>query len=69
MKTSSLEGLVDGPEPTHVGAGGEENEPQDGHAEVGRSTTSTHPRQTANQIHSQCGAVHCQHHREGKDRG
>lgn len=63
--TSSLEGLVDGSEPAHVGAGGEEDEPQEGHAEVGRPATSTHPRQTANEIYSQRGAIHCQHHREG----
>ena len=42
-----LEGLVDGPEPAHVGAGREEDEPQDGHAEVGRSAASTHPGQAA----------------------
>ncbi len=63
--TGSLEGLVDGPEPAHIGAGGEEDEPQDGHAEVCRSAASTHPRQTANQINSQRGAIHCQQQREG----
>ena len=59
-----LEGLVDGPEPAHVGAGGEEDEPQEGHAEVGRPAASAHPRQTANQINSQCCSVHCEHHRD-----
>lgn len=49
---SLLEGFVDGPEPAHIGTWGEKDEPQDGHAKVGCSTTSTHPRQTANQIDS-----------------
>ena len=54
----SLEGLVDGSEPADVGAGGEENEPQDSHAKVSGPAPATHPRQAANQIHGQCGAVH-----------
>lgn len=62
-RTGLLEGLVDGPEPAHVRAGGEEDEPQEGHAEVGRPTTSAHPRQTADQINNQCGSIHCKHHR------
>ena len=53
-----LEGLVDGPEPAHIGAGSEQNEPQDGHAKVGCSASTTHPCQAANEIHGQCGTVH-----------
>lgn len=49
--TVSLKSLVNGPEPAHVGAGREEDEPQESHAEVGGTATSAHPRQTANQIH------------------
>lgn len=63
----SLEGFVNGPEPAHVGAGGEEDEPQDGHAEVGRAAASTHPRQAADEINGQSGGVHCQH-RKKRDR-
>jgi len=55
----SLEGLVDGPEPAHVGAGREHEQPDDGQAEVGHAPSSEHPREAANQIHRQCGAVHC----------
>lgn len=62
--TGLLEGLVDGPEPAHIRAGGEEDEPQDGHAEVGRSTTTAHPCQTANQINSQRGTIHCRHQKQ-----
>lgn len=40
----SLEGLVNGPEPAHVGAGSEEDQPQEGHAEVGGAASATHPR-------------------------
>lgn len=54
----SLEGLVDGPEPAHVGAGSEEDQPQDGHAEVGGAAAATHPRQATNQVNSQSGRVH-----------
>lgn len=46
----SLKSLVNGPEPAHVGAGREQDEPQESHAEVGGTATSAHPRQTANQI-------------------
>lgn len=53
-----LEGLVDGPEPAHVGAGSEEDQPQEGHAEVGGTAAATHPRQTANQVNRQSGCVH-----------
>ena len=60
-----LEGLVDGPEPADVRAGSEQDEPQDGHAEVGCPAASTHPCQTANQINCQSGGVHCQHDRGG----
>lgn len=63
---SSLKGLVDGPEPAHVGAGREEDEPQKGHAKVGRSATSTHPRQAPDQINSERCTVHCQHFRDGE---
>lgn len=51
-ETSLLERFVDGPEPAHIGTWREEDEPQEGHAKVSRSSTSTHPRQTANQINS-----------------
>lgn len=61
--TGLLEGLVDGSEPAHVGTRGEKDEPQEGHAKVGRSSTSTHPRQAADEINSQRGAIHCQRHR------
>lgn len=61
-----LEGLVDWPEPADVGAWSEEDEPQDGHAKVGRSSTAAHPGKTTNQIKSQSGAVHCQHHRQAE---
>lgn len=54
----SLEGLVDGPEPAHVGAGCEEDEPQDGHAEVGGAAAAAHPRQAANQVNGQSSRVH-----------
>lgn len=50
--TSLLEGFVDGPEPAHIGTWSKEDEPQDCHAKVGRSATSTHPCQAANQINS-----------------
>ena len=53
-----LEGLVDRPEPAHIGAGSEQDEPQDGHAEVGGSASTAHPRQAANEIHGQRGTVY-----------
>lgn len=56
----SLKSLVDGPEPAHVGAGREQDEPQERHAEVGGTATSAHPRQTANQINGESDGVHCQ---------
>lgn len=62
---SSLKSLVNGPEPAHVGAGREQDEPQESHAEVGGTATSAHPRQTANQIDGQSGGVHCQCGGEG----
>lgn len=61
----SLKSLVNGPEPAHVGAGREQDEPQESHAEVGGTATSAHPRQAANQINSQSGGVHCKCGREG----
>lgn len=46
----SLKCLVNGPEPAHVGAGREEDEPQESHAKVGSTATSAHPRQAADQV-------------------
>lgn len=60
----SLKGLVNGPEPAHVGAGREQDEPQERHAEVGGAAASAHPRQAANQINGESGGVHCQCGRE-----
>lgn len=62
---SSLKRLVDGPEPAHVGAGREQDEPQERHAEVGRAAAAAHPRQAANQINGKSGGIHCQWGEEG----
>lgn len=61
-----LEGLVDGSEPAHVGAGGEQDEPQNGHAKVSGPAPAAHPRQAANQIDRQGGTVNCNNNRWGK---
>ena len=53
-----LEGLVDGPEPAHIGAGSEHQQPDDGKAEVGHAPSGEHPCEAANQIHRQGNTVH-----------
>lgn len=53
----SLKCLVDGPEPTNVRARSEHEEPDDGHAEVGHSTSTKHPNKTADEIHSKCSTI------------
>lgn len=55
------EGLVDGPEPAHVRAGGEHEEPDDGQSEVGHAAAAEHPHEAANQIHHQRGGVNWKH--------
>lgn len=57
--THILEGLVDWSKPADIGAGREENEPDDGHPKVGGSSSPTHPGKATNQIDSQCGTVYC----------
>lgn len=60
-----LEGLVNGPEPTHIGAGGEENQPYDGHAKICHAPSTQHPHKAAHQIHSQGDCMHYKtHHQE-----
>lgn len=54
----SLEGVVNGSEPAHIRTRGEENNPYDRHAEVSHSSTSKHPRQTAEEIHQQGRTIH-----------
>lgn len=54
-----LEGLVDGPEPTDIRAGREHEDPDDGHAKVGHTTSTKHPCKAANEIHNKCGTVNC----------
>lgn len=61
MVSYLLEGFVNGPKPAHIGAGSEEDEPQNSHSEIDSSSSATHPCQAANQIHCQSDAVHCKH--------
>lgn len=56
----SLKCLVNGPEPAHVGAGREQDEPQESHAKVGGAAASAHPRQAADQVNGEGGGIHCQ---------
>lgn len=53
-----LEGLVDGSEPTYVGAGSEHEQPDDSQPKVRHTTSTKHPRKATNEIHSQGSAVH-----------
>lgn len=55
------EGLVDGPEPAHVRAGGEHEEPDDGQSEVCYAAAAEHPHKAANQIHRKGGGINWKH--------
>lgn len=54
-----LEGLVDGPEPADIRAGGEHEEPDNSHSKVSHATTTKHPGKAANQIHHKSSTIHC----------
>lgn len=58
MDWCSLERIVNGSEPADIGTWGEDNDPHDRHAKVSHSSTSKHPRQTAEEIHQQGGTIH-----------
>lgn len=57
----SPEGLVDGPEPAHVRAGGEHEEPDDRQSEVCYAAAAEHPHEAANQIHRKGGGINWKH--------
>lgn len=54
-----LEGLVDGPEPADIRARSEHEDPDDGHAKVGHTTSTKHPSKAAKKIHNKCGTINC----------
>lgn len=54
----SLESFVDGPEPTHIRARGKEDKPQYRHSKISGPAPTTHPCQTANQIHRQGSTIY-----------
>lgn len=51
--------FVDRPEPTHIGAGGEHDEPDDGQTKVSYSSAPKHPSKAAEEIHGKCCTVYC----------
>lgn len=53
----SPEGLVGGPEPAHVAAGGEEQQPEQGQPEVGSRATADPPGKAGDEVDCQGGAV------------
>ena len=53
----SPEGLVCGPEPAHVAAGGEQQQPDQGQAEVGSRAAGDPPGQAGDEVDAQGGAV------------
>lgn len=55
------ESLVDGPEPAHVRAGGEHEEPDDGQSKVGNAAAAKHPHKAANQVHHKGGDINWKH--------
>lgn len=59
FRWDSLEGLVNGPEPTHIRAGCEHDEPDECQSKIGHSTTPEHPDKAANEVHRQCSTVDC----------
>ena len=61
--------LVDGSEPTHVGARGEKDQPHDGHAEVSDAAAGKHPHQAAHEVHRQRGRVNCRQREGGREGG
>lgn len=54
-----LEGLVDGPEPTHVRTRSEHEEPDNGQSEVSHATATKHPHEAGDEIHHKSSGVHC----------
>lgn len=57
----SPEGLVDGPEPAHIRAGGEHEEPDDRQSEVRYAAAAEHPHEAANQIHHKGSGINWKH--------
>lgn len=55
----SPEGFVERPEPAGVTAGTEENEPEERETKIAGTSTSGPPSNTGNDIHAECGGVHC----------
>lgn len=51
------EGLVCRPEPAHITAGSEENQPEQGQAKIGTSSARNPPGQAGHQVHTQSGTV------------